>query len=184
MGKIYVFILLLAFSIGQISCQNKQVKITYESNSVDSPTELNLIKKYILKKKSINSDFDYQKLDNIDNHKKEKSFEPVNGKFTYYQFIATFKGEAYFAPGDSGNPIQIFHDILIIKTNENNEVVDAYQHTLEWAEPPFQFDVFKSSLKKLVLADNLDIKLLNLNRTEYWNEKDKKFKESGIIQLR
>jgi hypothetical protein len=171
-------------TLGQMSCQTKEVQIVFENNSVENPTELNETQKYILKKKSINSDFDYTKLDNIDNYKKAESFEPVNGKYTYYQFIATFKGQAYVAPGDSGERIKTFHDILIIKTNENNEVVDAYQFTLEWAERPFQYDVYKSKTENLVLADNLDIKLLKLSRTEYWNDNDKLFKGSGIIKLK
>ena len=171
-------------TLGQMSCQTKEMKIVYENKSEEIPTELNQTPKYILKKKSINSDFDYSKLDNIDNYKKAESFEPINGRYTYYQFISTFKGQAYVAPGDSGERIKIFHDILIIKTNENNEVVDAYQFTLEWAEKPFQHDVYKSNAENLILTDNLDIKLLNLNRTEYWSDKDKLFKGNGIIKLK
>ena len=49
---------------------------------------------------------------------------------------------------------------------------------------PFQYDVYKSYTENLILADNLDIKLLNLKRTEFWDEKDKLFKESGIIKLK
>ena len=184
MRKINALFLLLLLSIGQISCQNKKVKIVYENNSIENPSELKEVKKYILKKKSINSDFDYSKLDNIDQRNKTESFEPVDGNFTYYKFIATFVGYAYVAPGDSGENNKTFHDILIIKTNDRNEIVDAYQYTLEWAELPFQYDVFKSKTENLILVDNLDIKLLNLNRTYYWNEKDKQSKENGIIKLK
>lgn len=73
---------------------------------------------------------------------------------------------------------------LIIKTNESDEVVDAYQFTLEWAEKPFQYDVYKSNAEKLILKDNLDINLLHLYRTEYWNDKDKLFKGNGVIKLK
>jgi len=184
MKKLYVAIFLPLMTLGQMSCQTKKVKIVYENNSVENPTELNETQKYILKKKSINSDFDYSKLDNIDNYKKVESFEPVDGKYTYYQFISTFKGYAYVAPGDSGDHTKTFHDILIIKTNENNEVIDAYQFTLEWAEKPFQYDVYKSEADNLILADNLNIKSLNLNRTESWDENDKLFKENGVIKLK
>ena len=184
MRKISTLFLLILLSIGQTSCQNRKVKIVYENDSIENPTELNAAKKYILKKKSINSDFDYSKLDNIDKQNKTESFEPVDGNFTYYKFIATFIGYAYVAPGDSGEHNKTFHDILIIKTNDRNEIVDAYQYTLEWSELPFQHDVFKSKTENLILVDNLDIKLLNLNRTESWNEEDKKYKESGIIKLK
>lgn len=184
MRKIQALFLLILLAIGQISCQNRKVKIVYENNFIESPTELNAAKKYILKNKSINSDFDYSKLDNIDQQNKTESFEPIDGNFTYYKFIATFVGYAYVAPGDSGDHNKIFHDIVIIKTNDRNEVLDAYQYTLEWAELPFQYDVFKSKTENLILVDNLDIKLLKLNRTESWDEKDKLSKESGIIKLK
>lgn len=184
MRKINAFLLLILLSVGQISCHSKKMKVVYENNSIESSTEIKSVKKYVLKKKSINSDFDYSKLNNIEKQNKTESFEPIDGNFTYYKFIATFKGYAYVAPGDYGEHNKTFHDILIIKTNENNEIIDAYQYTLEWAEMPFQYDVYKSKTENLILVDNLDIKLLNLNRTESWNEKDKKSKESGIIKLK
>jgi len=184
MRKIHTVLFLFLMTLGQISCQTKEVKMVFENNSVENPTELKETKKYVLKKKTINSDFDYSKLDNIDNNKKTESFEPINGDFVYYQFIATFKGNDYIAPGDSGESIKTFHDILIIKTDQNNRVVDAYQYTMEWAEMPFQYDVYKSKIENLILTNNLDIKSLNLNRTEFWNENDKLFKESGIIKLK
>ena len=142
MRKIHTAIFLFLMTLGQISCQTKEVKIVFENNSVENPTELNETQKYILKKKSIKSDFDYSKLDNIDNYAISESFEPVRGEFSYYQF------------------------------------------TMEWAEMPFQYDVYKSKTENIILADNLDIKSLNLNRTEYWNDRDKLFKESGIIKLK
>jgi len=184
MRKSISAIFLFLMTLGQMTCQTKEMKIVYENMSEEAPTELNETQEYILKKKSINSDFDYSKLDNIDNYKKAESFEPINGRYTYYQFISTFKGQAYVAPGDSGDRIKIFHDILIIKTNENDEVVDAYQFTLEWAEKPYQYEVYKSNVENLILTDNLDIKLLNLNRTEYWNDKDKLFKGNGVIKIK
>ena len=184
MRKIISAIFLFLMTLGQMSCQTKEMKIIYENKSEEVPTELNETQEYILKKKSINSDFDYSKLNNIDNYNKAESFEPINGKYTYFQFVSTFKGQAYFAPGDSGDRNKIFHDILIIKTNESDEVVDAYQFTLEWAEKPFQYDVYKSNAEKLILKDNLDINLLHLYRTEYWNDKDKLFKGNGVIKLK
>jgi len=46
-------------------------------------------------------------------------FDPVSGHYTYYQFIATFKGHS-FQEADKD-----FHDILIIKTDKENKIVDA-----------------------------------------------------------
>jgi hypothetical protein len=141
---------------------------------------------YKLKKKSISSDFYYAKLDNVDGNIKDTlnlrhlmpMFEPVTGNFTYYQFTSTFKG--YSFDGIEKD----FHDILIIKTNKANYIIDAYQYTLEWAELPCQYDLYKSTAMDIQLTDNMEIGLLKLTRTYYWNEKDKLSKETGILKLK
>ena len=172
------------------SCQNKPVKITFETTQKDIPTKLDSTKIYILKKSTENSDFNYSKLDDIDSHKIDtlniKSlmpiFEPVVGKYKYYQFISTFTGQAYNVDGP---PLfKEFHDILIIKTDNGNKIIDAYQYTLEWAEPPLQFDVFKNSAKNITLTDNLNIAKLKFVRTYSWSDDNKEMKESGIIKLK
>ena len=172
------------------SCKSKPIEIVFETKKEDKSTELNESKIYKLKKQANHSDFDYSKLDDIDNSfglfKKPKkiitAFEPINGKYNYYQFIATFKGQSY---NDAGPTlIKEFHDILIIKTDSKNKIIDAYQYTLEWSEPPFQYDVYKSTAKNLVLSDGLHLNDLKLTRTYSWDEKDKKFSENGIIHLK
>jgi len=183
MRKFQTLIFFTLIALVQLSCQNEKTKLVFKNNSAQNPTEINALKKYVLMQKSINSDFQYSKLDNIDEYNKIESFEPTNGKFTYYRFIATFKGYTYIAPDDSDENIKTFHDILIVKTNINNQIIDAYQYTLEWAEMPFQYDVYKSKTDYVVLKSNLDIMLLNLTRTDYWNENDKMLNENGIIKL-
>ena len=172
------------------SCQNKPVKITFETTQKDIATKLDSTKIYILKKSTENSDFNYSKLDDIDGHKINTLniknlmpvFEPVLGKYKYYQFISTFTGQAYNVDGP---PLfKEFHDILIIKTDNQNKIIDAYQYTLEWAEPPLQFDVFKNSAENINLTDNLDIAKLKFVRTYSWSDDNKGMKESGIIKLK
>jgi hypothetical protein len=183
----FTFTIFLSFLV---SCKSKPIEIVFETKNEDKATELNESKIYKLKKQANNTDFDYSKLDDIDNSyglfKKPKkiitAFEPINGKYNYYQFIATFKGSSYNDAGPS--LIKDFHDILIIKTNNENQIIDAYQFTLEWSEPPFQYDVYKASPKNLKLTDNLILENLKLNRTYSWNENDKSFKEKGIIKLK
>lgn len=165
-------------------CGNKKATIVFEDVTADNPTGLWQPKEYVLKKKSIDSDFNYTKLDHIDFYNKIKSFDPVSGQFTYYQFIATYYGNAYVPPGDDGANIKVFHDILIVKTNMLNKMLDAYQYTLEWAETPCQHDVYKSTPVNVVLKNNLNIKLLNLSRTDYWDENDKMLNEDGFIKLK
>ena len=157
------------------------------STKNDTATGLKETKIYKLKKKTTNSDFDYLKLDDIDGNIKDTLnlrnlmpiFEPINGHYTYYQFISTFKGMVCC----DGEGFKDFHDILIIKTDNENKIIDAYQYTLEWAEPPLQFDLYKSDTKNATLTNGLDISALKLTRKDYWDEKDRIYKESGRLRL-
>ena len=188
--KLYMFSILTLFLSGFVSCQSKPIQTIFETSVEDTATKLKEIKIYKLKKQTINSDFDYSKLDDIDGsygrfHKSKKiitAFEPISGQYNYYQFISTFKGQSY----NDGGPtlIKDFHDILIVKTDSKNQIVDAYQYTLEWSEPPFQYDVYKSKAENLTLTNSLQLTALKLTRTYSWNEKDKIINEEGIILLK
>lgn len=179
--------LLTIICSGLVSCQTKSVKTIFVSNQKDSATKLKEAKIYKLKRKTINSDFNYSKLNDIDGNIKDTLnlrnlmpiFEPINGQCNYYQFISTFKGMA--CCNDAG--LKDYHDILIVKTDNENKILDAYQYTLEWAEPPLQFDLYKSDNKNLILTNDLDISTLKLMRKDYWNEKDRISKEGGRLKL-
>jgi len=170
--------------------QSKPVQVIFENTKVETATGLTATPVYLLKKQAKNADFNYSKLDAIDEYIKDTInvknlmpvFEPISGAFNYYQFLATFKGKAY--NGGEAATLKDFHDILIIKTDQNNKIIDAYQYTLEWAEPPLQYDLFKSSAKNLVLTDTLNIKQLKFKRTYSWSEKNTMLKENGIIKLK
>ena len=177
--KIYIFLIIV---VGLWSC-SKPVKTIYENNQTDTATVLSEKKIYRLKKNTINSNFNYFQLNNIDSylgdwHNLGQIFEPVDGRHNFYKFMATFKGESY------AGTIKDFHDILIIKTDSENKILDAYQYTTEWAEPPCQYDVYRGSVNDLVLTDNFDISALKLIRTDYWDEKDKLHTEDGTIKLK
>jgi hypothetical protein len=187
--KILLIFGLMTLTFWQLaSCQTKKsVKTIFTSIQKDTATELNQTKIYKLKKKTINSNFDYSKLVNIDGNIKDTVnlknlmpiFEPISGNYNYYQFIATFKGQGH----DFQEVEEYFHDILIIKTDNDNKIIDAYQYTLEWADPPLQFDLYKSDIKNLTLKTDLDISALKLTRTYFWDEKDRIHKESGRLKL-
>lgn len=175
---------------GLASCQTKTVKTVFETSKKDSATKLNETKIYTLKKQTENSDFNYAKLDDIEGNKMDTLnvrnlmpvFEPVSGQYIYYQFLSTFVGEAY---NPDGPPLfKDFHDILIIKTDSENKIVDAYQYTLEWAKRPLQYDIFKSSIKNIRLTNSMDISELNFIRTYSWSEDNKELEEKGIIKLK
>ena len=187
--KYLTFITIALFLTSFTSCQTKPIKIIFQTDQTDTATKLDEIKQYILKKQTENSDFDYSKLNGIDGNIKDSLemktlmpiFEPVSGQYHYYQFISTYIGQAYNADGP---PLyKDFHDILIIKTDNENKILDAYHYTLEWAEPPLQYDVFKSSAKNITLTYNMNISDLKFKRTYSWSEDNKEMEESGIIKL-
>lgn len=76
---------------------------------------------------------------------------------SYYQFVATFKGETMVFPKENLPPIKDFHDVLIIKPDDKNRIIDAYQYTTEWAEYPLDYDLFRLGQTELTLKDSLSI---------------------------
>jgi len=183
--KTLAIIILLTFPFwGLVSCKSKPRITVFESTKNDTPTDFKN-KIYKLKKKVINSDFNYSKLKDIDGNIGDTInlnglmpiFEPAGGRFVYYQFIATFKGHVFGEVGKS------FHDILIVKTDLTGKIMDAFQYTLEWAEPPLQYDLYKSTAQNVILKNGLDIRSLNLMIKDFWDEKDRVLKESGRLEL-
>ena len=143
---------------------------------------------YKLKSKTINTDFDYYTLNNLDAVMQMQYsmqplkgfFNPVKGKFIVYKFLAIYKGESF------NDKIQVFHDILIIKTDKYDNVIDAYKCNLEWTAPPLGYDLYKFTVKNCMLTDKLTIDQLQLVRTCYSDEKEKGelLNEKGIISFK
>jgi hypothetical protein len=79
--------------------------------------------------------------------------------------------------------LETFHDILIVKTNSKNEIIDAYQYTLEWAEPELSYDLFRSTIKNQKLTNGLSIEKLKFYRTQK-NHENEPLDEKGIIRLK
>jgi len=138
-------------------------------------------KEYKLISKTENADFNYKSLNLIDAARTRETrrnvFNPVKGKNTVYVFTATYKGFSY------DNTEKDFHDILIIKTDSKQKILDAYQYTLEWAEPPFSYDLYKASAKGLMLINQLPIESLLFRRVDYYKETDRELKETGVLVL-
>jgi len=183
----YFLALIICIQLG--SCQKNSKSSAKIVTSDAKVTHLNEMKIYVLKAKTSNADFDYEKLENIDNafrslNFKNRSlvFNPVKGKFVYYQFVATFEGETYVAPNETGNKTKVFHDILIIKTDQTQNILDAFQYTLEWAEVPLEYDLFRSSAKGLKLENGLSISDLKLRR--FISGYDDLLKDFGVIELK
>lgn len=145
---------LFLIALTTICCgQKKGLEITYYSKNKDIPTNLDKEQVYILKKKAINADFDtisLLKIDSLENDSLtiRNIFEPINGVYHYYQFLSTHMGRKLVFPGeDLKDSLMVGHDILIIKTDKDNKIIDAFQYTLEWGEYPLQSDLFRSTIK-------------------------------------
>jgi len=99
-------------------------------------------------------------------------FKPVSGEFTVYIFLKEFKGTS-IEYMESNNPDTLvpFHDMIILKTNAQDVIVDGYYYRLEWAEVPSQFMLFRSYCNAVKLTDELSVRSLNfLNEYELYNQ--------------
>lgn len=138
-------------------------------------------KEYKLIAKTEKGDFDYPALYGIDTTKNRESrrsiFNPVKGKYTVYLFIATFTGSSF------NNTEKDFHDILILKTNKKNKIIDVFQYTLEWAEMPLSYDLYRANAKKKILVNGLTIDKLNFRRVNYYNEDQRELKQQGVVRF-
>ncbi len=130
-------------------------------------------KTYVMVANKLNTDFNYKLLDNFEqsfsdliaeNNSRELIFNPVNGKYHYYKFIATYKARGISPNSDPAKPEQTFHNILILKTDDQQKIVDGYHFVLEWAEKPLSYPLFKISTTGIPLQEGLSLKQLNLKR--------------------
>lgn len=188
---------LIAF-VSVCSCRTNKFQIVYTSKQNDQPTEFNDNQIYRLKSKAIFADFNIGMLNDIDNKIKDSTsiraiFAPVQGDYNYYQFQSTFKGLAMIFPDDDPkDSIKVFHDILIIKTNKKNKIIDSFHYTEEWGEQPFQYDLFRGSIRNIPLSHNMDISILKLVRMQYFdlaetrniNADDKYLLQRGMIKIK
>jgi hypothetical protein len=172
------------------------------------------MKIYKLKSITNNADFDYKRLrtfdENIEIKDIQKALKPLeNGKFTVYEFLATYKGKEHWVPdGQSSldslpkykvdrngyriltkeemkkiNKYVTFHNTLIIKTNSKNEIIDAYRYFLEWADVFPSDELYRSSAKNLKFMDGLSIQKLKFYRVRE-NFSPEFLNEKGIIKLK
>ena len=187
--KFLTLLVITTLLTGLSSCRTNPVKTSVKKTRKVKATKQNETKIYILQKKTENSDFNYSKLDSIDRNIDTLNvknlmpiFEPISGHYNYYQFLSTYIELAFNPDGPAF--LMDFHDILIIKTDNEHKIIDAYQYTLEWSEAPLQYDMFKSSINNISLTNNMGINQLKFIRTYDWTEDDKELDESGIIKLK
>jgi hypothetical protein len=140
-------------------------------------------KVYELYDKTPMADISYMKLDSLNTTSSrgmkllESVFKPAKGNYTVYRFIATFKGESV-----TGGEKE-FHDLLIVKTDKTGKILDALQYTLEWAEPPMEFDLYKAHCENVYLVDGLSIEKFRFTRPWYVSNDSQPLNDKAIVQL-
>ena len=108
----------------------------------------------------------------------EKGFKPVKGRYTVYRFMAAYRGLSFT------NTSRTFHDVIIVRTGPGNEIVSAFQYTLEWAELPLISDLYQSTCTRTSLSNDMkvsDFKFVKIARDD---KKCKNLKDTGCIKLR
>lgn len=108
---------------------------------------------------------------------RRNAFNPIRGKNIVYVFIATFKGLSF------DNTEKDFHDILVVKVDKKQKILEAYQYTLEWAEMPLSYDLYEASTKGLTLTNGLSIESLRFRKVDYMGNSESELKEKGVLVL-
>lgn len=140
-------------------------------------------KVYELYDKTPMADISYMKLDSLNTTSPrgmkllESVFKPAKGNYTVYRFIATFKGESV-----TGGEKE-FHDLLVVKTDKAGKILDALQYTLEWAEPPMEFDLYKARCENVYLVDGMSIEKFKFTIPWYVSNDSQPLKDKGTVQL-
>jgi hypothetical protein len=102
-------------------------------------------------------------------------FEPVKGEYHVYVFVAAYQGRSY------NGSRKDFHDLLILKTDKSRKILNAFQYTLEWAEMPFAWDLYRSGGNGLTLANKLRVDRLLFRRVDYYREEGQILVDKGYI---
>jgi hypothetical protein len=140
---------------------------------------------YKLISKTENSDINYKAFRNFDNFEiykndgLKRAFKPKKGKNDVYVFISEFNGDSF--DGTS----KVFHDYLILKVDSKSElIIDGFQYTLEWAEPPAISDLYRVTEKNIKINNglNLDLLKMELVEQEYISDWRKELKDKGILK--
>lgn len=116
-----------------------------------------------LNEKAINRFKEEIELSNdVDNDINEfkKLFTPIKGKYKVILFQSSSYGLG------KGETKKIFHSILILKIDKNNEIIDGLDYLLEWAEVPFTSRFVRVSKKGVKLQKGLALKELEFRTFE------------------
>lgn len=107
-----------------------------------------------------NADLDYQFLNNIDSitppypsggKYQIGDLPTVKGKYTVHKYLVEYAGRS--AEGGKSR----FHDLIILKLDNDKKILDAYKYTLEWTDSP-SLALYRTRTKGLYLKPGLKLK--------------------------
>lgn len=181
----YFLLIICLVLINACTIDSDTKAVTMEKSSPLEEQNVSSVKSYELKQKTENADIRYADFKNFNKislsfEEQLKAFEPKKGRFTVYSFIAKYEDYSKLK-GKSD-----CEDYIILKTNsKNNLILDGFQFTMGWAEPPSSFDLYKVNQSNIKLTDSLDIKILQFLGVENANPEESKYlNEEGRLQLK
>ena len=128
----------------------------------------NEYKLYLKKNKA---DINYLTFKNITYFPKEFSNEifqsfHVKGEYRVYIFIKEFEGSICKFDDDCPEKYRKMkmHNLLIIKTNKNDSILDGFHYLLEHSEVPSQFGIYRIYAENIYLKNNLKLSELDLTK--------------------
>lgn len=146
-------ILLLTFAIGSLA--QEEPPIVYQIKNVYQNADLN--EKAIERFKN-NIDL------RSDRDEIMKLFKPVKGRYKVIVFMASSYGLSFRRY--VRDKYDIFHNILILKVDKNNEILDGLEYILEWADPPHTSRFVRAMKKGVKLQKGLNIQQLDFRTFE------------------
>ena len=150
MLKTFLLILLVALTTLSTAAQEKEI-LVYQIKAVYENSDLN--------GKALER---YQKraLEWNDTGKVLKLFQPVKGKYRVITFMATGYGLSFT------DKKEIFHNILILKVDQNDEILDGLEYVIEWAEVPTASRLARTTRKGVKLKKGLPLSELEFKSIE------------------
>ena len=155
MKSVYVVILpiILFFSA---SAQENKKSFIYQIKAVHNNADLDekAIEKY--KKRAVEWNDTTEVL---------KLFKQIKGKDKVIFFVAADYGLSHFDEKE-----HIFHELLVLKVNKNNEIIDGLQYVLEWAEVPTAYRLCRIAKSGIKLQKELQVSQLGCKNFESGKE--------------
>lgn len=140
---------------------------------------------YTLISKTENADINYKAFKNFDNFKiykndgLKKAFSSKKGGSDIYVLISEFNGDSF------DGTRKIFHDYLILKVDPKSElIIDGFQYTMEWAEPPAISDLYRVTGKNIKIGNGLNLNSLKMGLDKYYQSNYRKYlTDNGKLNL-